>query len=168
MTSCSRTCSCATSSRPQPPDSKAGAYEPAQLGQLLWILARRFCPGWRDHLAIVTPDTVVRWHRRSWRLFWRWRSHSQGGRPQLSPEMRGLITTMSRENRLLGTERLTSEPLQLGIVVSNRPARRLARGAARGTPRSVAKYYWYHHWSSALGGNGTWPAAWLPIRYPLS
>ena len=31
--------------------------------KLLWVLARRFCAGWRQHLTIVTPDTVVRWHR---------------------------------------------------------------------------------------------------------
>jgi hypothetical protein len=31
--------------------------------KLLWILARRFCPGWREHLSIVTPDRVARWHR---------------------------------------------------------------------------------------------------------
>src|ERR671929_977202 len=34
--------------------------------KLLWVLARRFCAGWREHLRIVTPDTVVRWHRQGW------------------------------------------------------------------------------------------------------
>src|SRR5262249_15847154 len=58
--------------------------------KLLWILARRWCAGWREHLAIVTPDTVVRWHRQRWRLFWRWKSRSRGGRPHLSPEVREL------------------------------------------------------------------------------
>jgi hypothetical protein len=33
--------------------------------KLLSVLARRFCAGWRKHLSIVTPDTVVRWHRRA-------------------------------------------------------------------------------------------------------
>ena len=56
--------------------------------KLVWILARRFCGHWREHLAFVTPDTVVRWHRQGWRLFWRWKSHSPGGRPHLSPEVR--------------------------------------------------------------------------------
>jgi putative transposase len=68
--------------------------------KLLWVLARRWCAGWREHLAIVTPDTVIRWHRQGWRLFWRWKSRSRGGRPHLSPEIRKLITTMSRENKL--------------------------------------------------------------------
>src|SRR6266481_6097427 len=67
--------------------------------KLLWVLARQVIVGWREHLAIVTPDTVVRWHRQGWRLFWRWKSRSRGGRPHPSPEVRDLIVTMSRENR---------------------------------------------------------------------
>jgi hypothetical protein len=88
--------------------------------KLLWILARRFFAGWREHLAIVTPDTVVRWHRQGWRLFWLWKSRPRGGRPHLSPEVRDLIATMSRDNRLWGTERIRGELRKLGIVVSNR------------------------------------------------
>jgi hypothetical protein len=68
--------------------------------KLVWILARRFCADWREHLAIVTPETVVRWHRQGWSLFWRWKSRSHGGRPHLNPEVRDLIATMSRDNRL--------------------------------------------------------------------
>ena len=62
---------------------------------MLWILARRFCADWREHLSFVTPETVVRWHRQGWRLFWRWKSRARGGRPHLSPEVRELIQTMS-------------------------------------------------------------------------
>ena len=39
--------------------------------KLLWIVARGPCPGWRRHLVLVRPETVVRWHRQAWRLFWR-------------------------------------------------------------------------------------------------
>src|SRR5437588_10559637 len=53
--------------------------------KLLWILARQWCVGWHEHLAFVTPDTVVRWHRRGWRLFWRRKSRPGGGRPHLRP-----------------------------------------------------------------------------------
>jgi hypothetical protein len=88
--------------------------------KLLWVLARRFYAGWREHLAVVTPHTVVRWHRQGWRLFWRWKSRSRSGRPHLSPELQELIRTMSRENRLWGTERIRGELLKLGIVVSKR------------------------------------------------
>src|ERR687885_2745919 len=61
------------------------------LDKLLWVLARRGCAGWREHLRIVTPDTVVRWHRQGWRLFWHWKSRSRGGRSQVSPEIQELI-----------------------------------------------------------------------------
>ena len=95
-------------------------------------MARRWCAGWREHLAIVTPDTVVRWHRQGWRRFWRWTSRVRGGRPHLSPEVQDLIVTMSRENRLWGTERVRGELLKLGIVVSNRSIRRYRwRGPGR-------------------------------------
>ena len=80
--------------------------------KLLWILARRFFAGWRECLTFVTPDTVVRWHRQGWRLFWRWKSRSRGGRPHLTPEVRDLIATMSRNNRLWGTERIRGELLK--------------------------------------------------------
>jgi putative transposase len=79
--------------------------------KLLWVLARRWCAHWREHLTFVTPDTVVRWQRQGWRLFWRWKSRSRGGRPHLSPEVRELILTMSRDNRLWGTERIRGELL---------------------------------------------------------
>src|SRR5438132_2096683 len=80
--------------------------------KLLWVLARRWCAGWREHLAIVTPDTVVRWHRQGWRLFWRWKSGSRGGRPHLSIEVRDLIATVAADHRghALGSETTPSAP----------------------------------------------------------
>ena len=49
--------------------------------KLLWVLARRWCAGWREHLRFVTPEAVVRWHRQGWRLFWHWKCRSRGARP---------------------------------------------------------------------------------------
>src|SRR5262245_32164600 len=54
--------------------------------KLVWVLARLLRRDWRRHLVVVTPDTVVRWHRRGWRLFWRWRSRARTGRPALAPK----------------------------------------------------------------------------------
>ena len=73
-----------------------------RLDKLLWVLVRRLRRDWRRHLVVVTPDTVVRWHRAGWRLYWRWRSRGAGGRPRLSPEVRDLIARLSRENLLWG------------------------------------------------------------------
>ena len=122
--------------------------------KLLWILARRFYGSWREHLRIVTPDTVVRWHRQGWRLFWRRQSHSRGGRPHLSPEVRDLIATMSRENRLWGTERIRGELLKLGFVVSNRSIRRYRwcgpRRPRSQTWRTFLTNHAHHLWAADL------------------
>lgn len=40
----------------------------------LWILIARLCSDWKDALLIVQPETVLRWHRRGWRHYWRWKS----------------------------------------------------------------------------------------------
>jgi len=95
-----------------------------RLDKLLWVLVRRLRRDWRRHLVVVAPDAVVRWHRAGWRLYWRWRSRSPGGRPRLSPEVQQLIARLSRENLLWGSERIRGELLKLGIAVSNRSIRR--------------------------------------------
>ena len=52
-----------------------------RLDQLLWVRIRRLWPDWRRHLVVVTPETVVRWHRAGWRSFWRWKSRPDHIRP---------------------------------------------------------------------------------------
>ncbi len=122
--------------------------------KLVWMLARRFCAAWRTHLVLVTPDTVVRWHRQSWRLFWRWKTRHPGGRPRVNAEVRALIAMMSRENRLWGTERIRGELLKLGIAVSNRSIRRYRwRGPVRPpsqTWRTFLANHAHHLWAADL------------------
>lgn len=105
------------------------------LDQLLWVLLRRLRRDWRRHLVGGTPDTVVRWHRAGWRLYWRWRSRSTGGRPRLSPEVQEVIARMSKENPLWGSARIRGELLTLGITVSKRSIRRY-RGRSPRRPLS--------------------------------
>jgi hypothetical protein len=142
--------------------------------KLLWVLARRFCAGWREHIAIVTPDTVVRWHQQGWRLIWRWKSRSRGGRPHLSPEIRDLIMTMSRENRLWGTERIRGELLKLGIVVSNRSIRRYRWRGPRRPPsqtwRAFLRNHAHHLWATDLFTvlTLTFKTLYVPIHCPRS
>ncbi len=93
--------------------------------RILWVWLRRLWPaGCRQHLRVVQPETVLRWHRKGWRLYWTWKSRTQLGRPRLSAELKALIGQISRENPLWGTERIRGELLKLGIVVSNRSIRR--------------------------------------------
>jgi hypothetical protein len=70
-----------------------------------------------DALAIVRPDTVVRWHRAGFRLFWRWKSRRRLGRPAVPAEIRQIIREMSLANPLWGTPRIHGELLRLGIDV---------------------------------------------------
>ena len=72
---------------------------------LVWVLARQRCRAWRRHLVRVRPDTVVRWHRGAWKLFWRWKSRGRLGRPQLSADVRPLVARIACENPSWGCER---------------------------------------------------------------
>jgi hypothetical protein len=95
--------------------------------RFFWLVVRSLYPYWKQHLILVRPETVVRWHRQGWRLYWRWRSGHQLGRPRLSAEIRELIATMASANPLWGTERIRGELLKLGIAVSSRSIRRYRR-----------------------------------------
>src|SRR6266508_2728845 len=48
--------------------------------RLFWIVMCILRGDWRRHLVLVQPETVVRWHRQGWRLFWRWKSRPRWGR----------------------------------------------------------------------------------------
>jgi putative transposase len=87
---------------------------------LAWL--SRLCD-WRSCVIVVRPETVVRWHRAGWRLFWRYKSRP--GRPSIPVELRQLIRRMANENALWGEERIANELLvKLGIRVSPRTVRK--------------------------------------------
>ena len=85
--------------------------------RLIFVSLSRWFPDVRDALAIVTPDTVIRWQRAGFRTYWRWKSRSRGGRPILPPAIRKLIHDMSLANPLWGAPRIHGELLKLGIDV---------------------------------------------------
>ena len=77
----------------------------------------------RQLLLIVRPETLIRWHRQGFRLFWRWKPHTPG-RPAISRELQRLIATMTVANRTWGEERIANELLlKLGIRLSPRTVR---------------------------------------------
>ena len=82
--------------------------------RIFWVLLSKFWSGWRSALLIVQPDTVIRWHRLGFRLYWRWKSRKTPGRPQVDREIRTLIRRMSRENPTWGAPRILPELLLLG------------------------------------------------------
>jgi hypothetical protein len=76
---------------------------------------------WLDRalfIWLVRPETMVRWHRKGFAAYWRWKSRSPGGRPRIPREVRDLIRRMSLENPLWGATKMRSELLKLGIQVA--------------------------------------------------
>jgi hypothetical protein len=63
-----------------------------------WVLLSRIWSGWKDTLVIVQPDTVVRWHRKGFRLYWRSISKRGPGRPPIPVEVQALIRRFANEN----------------------------------------------------------------------
>lgn len=91
----------------------------ARITLVLW--SRLF--DWKSALMIVKPDTLIGWHRRGFKLFWRWKSRP--GRPPLPREIRELIVRMARENPTWGQMRVAAELyLKLGMLVSPRTVRK--------------------------------------------
>jgi transposase InsO family protein len=66
-------------------------------------------------IVIIKPETVIRWHRRGFQAYWRWKSRRHGGRPRIDGEVRDLIPRMSRDNPLWDAPRIHAELLMLGI-----------------------------------------------------
>src|SRR5437660_5260220 len=84
----------------------------------LFIWLYRRCPRLLEAITIVRPETVVRWHRRGFAAYWRWKFRSLGGRPPIAKEVRDLIRRMSLENPLWGATKIHGELLKLGIDVA--------------------------------------------------
>jgi transposase InsO family protein len=78
----------------------------------------RWFPSILTVLTIIQPETLVRWHRAGFRCYWRWKSRSRGGRPQIETDLRALIRQMSMENPLWGAPRIHGELLKLGLDVA--------------------------------------------------
>ena len=83
-----------------------------------FIQLYRWFPSILPVLTIIRPETLVRWHRAGFRCYWRWKSRSLGGRPQIETDLRVLIRRMSGENPLWGAPRIHGELLKLGFEVA--------------------------------------------------
>jgi transposase InsO family protein len=104
------------------------------------VLSRLF--DWRDALVVVKPDTLIRWHRRGFRLFWRWKSRPVG-RPRLPKDLQELIRKMAAENPTWGEERIANELKQkLAVRVSPRTVQRYMAGGGRPRPTPDPSQRW--------------------------
>ena len=87
--------------------------------RIFWVWLYRLWPASLQTLKIFKPETLVRWHRKGFRLYWTWKSRPRrGGRPAIDPDVRELIRTMSRNNIGWGAPRIHGELKMLGIQIS--------------------------------------------------
>ncbi len=87
------------------------------IDRAFWVALFRFWPRWKEVLVIVQPDTVVRWHRKGFRLYWRSISKHGPGRPPISEELQALIRRLAGENGW-GARKIHAELEKLGFTVS--------------------------------------------------
>src|SRR6201981_735717 len=86
--------------------------------RLVFVWLYRLFPSLLDAAIIFKPETLMRWHRGGFRLFWRWKSRRPRGRPAVLAEVRSLVRQMRRENPLWGAPRIHGELLKLGIEIA--------------------------------------------------
>jgi hypothetical protein len=110
----------------------------------LLVALAHFVPRWRDAVLLVRPETILRWHRAGFRLFWRGKSRVRArgmSTRRTPPETVELIRRLAQENPLWGAERIRGELLKLGVHVAKRTVQKYMR-QARG-PRP-----WGQSWST--------------------
>jgi hypothetical protein len=86
--------------------------------RLFFIQLYRWFPSILRVVTIIRPETLIRWHRAGFCRYWRLKSRSRGGRPQIGSDLCGLIRRMSAENPLWGAPRIHGELLKLGFEVA--------------------------------------------------
>jgi len=118
---------------------------PNAFDRAIFVCLYRHFPDIGNAVAIIRPETVIRWHRMGFRAWWRWKSRNPGGRPKIDPELRDLVRRMCEENPLWGAPRLHGELLKLGFTVAQstvskymlRGRRPPSQGWKTGVQRSV-------------------------------
>src|SRR5437870_3836669 len=103
--------------------------------RVLLVLLARLVRTWKQALIIVQPDTLLRWHRELFRLYWKRRSKASSQKPKVAAETIALIREMATENRLWGAERIRGELLKLGMHVCKRTIQKYIRQVRTPQPR---------------------------------
>ncbi len=103
--------------------------------RVLLILLARLVRAWKQALFIVQPETLLRWHRELFRLYWKRKSKASSHRPKVTADTIALIREMAKDNRLWGAERIRGELLKLGIRVCKRTIQKYIRNVRTQQPR---------------------------------
>ena len=104
--------------------------------RFFWMLLSHLWGDWKESLIMVKPQTVIKWNRKGFKLFWRIKnSLKMVGRSRVSPEIRTLVRSIAEDNPLWGAPRIHGELLKLGIEISERSVSNLMP-SRRGKPPS--------------------------------
>jgi hypothetical protein len=112
--------------------------------RVIFVWLYRLFPSVLSAISIIEPETVIRWHRMGFRLYWRWKSRSRGGRPRIPGEIRRLIRDMSLANRLWGAPRIHGELLRLGIEVAQSTVAKYMARSGRGRSQTWKTFLHNH------------------------
>jgi len=105
---------------------------------------------WKEALLIFKPETVIRWHRQSFRVFWKWKSRSALGRPRIPQDQIDLIKQMAADNPLWGAPRIHGEMLKLGFDISEATVQRYMPRRPQRTTRQRWKTFLQNHSSEII------------------
>src|SRR5258707_14455092 len=118
--------------------------------RILLVLLARAVRAWKQTLFIVQPDTLLRWHRELFRLYWKHRSKASSNKPRVAAETIALIREMATENRLWGAERIRGELLKLGMHVCKRTIQKYMRNVRTPQPRGQRWATFLHNHSAQI------------------
>jgi putative transposase len=103
--------------------------------RILLVLLARLVRTWQQTLLIVQPDTLLRWHRELFRLYWKRSSKAPARKPKIAAQTIALIRQMVKDNRLWEAERIRGELLKLGLHVCKRTVQKYMRNVRIRQPR---------------------------------
>jgi len=126
--------------------------------RMLLVLLARIVHTWKQALFIVQPETLLRWHRQGFKLYWKYKSRAASLTPRISPETVALIQQMARNNRLWGAERIRGELLKVGICGGFRTIQKYMRGVRTTRPHGQTwKTFLHNH------GQNIWACDFLQV-----
>ena len=126
--------------------------------RMLLVLLAKMARNWKQALFIVQPETLLRWHRQGFKLYWKYKSRAPSAKLKISGETVALIKEMASNNRLWGAERIRGELLKLDIHVCKRTIQKYMRSVRLASPRG-------QKWSTFLHTHAEqiWACDFLPV-----
>ena len=113
--------------------------------RVFFSLSKRVLNNWKENLVIVKPETIIKWHRQGFKLFWKIKSSHKGGRERIDIEARKVIIQIAEENRSWGIPRIHGEIVKLGFTISQSTVFRYLQNLRRRKPSQNWKTFLRNH-----------------------